>query len=221
MSSPEAPVVQVGRHGVTAEPNRKRVEQLRRAFATEHYARLPAVFAPDLVNRALTFIDRDGFYERIHEGVGAERCVRANSIAAQLLYHLANDATLRSVIAEITQLSPIESFVGRVFRMTGSSGHYDSWHTDCEGARLVAMSVNLSREPYRGGRLQVRRIGAKDEVVEIHNPGLGDAVVFRIGKSLEHQISPVRGTASRTAFAGWYCAKPDQVVGTLRARLTI
>jgi hypothetical protein len=43
----------------------------------------------------------------------------------------------------------------------------------------------------------------------IPNPGLGDAVVFRIGRGFSHRIRPVEGRVPRTAFAGWFCETPD------------
>jgi hypothetical protein len=71
------------------------------------------------------------------------------------------------------------------------------------------MSINLSREVYSGGRLQIRDHVSGEIVSEVANAGIGDAVIFRLSDRLQHRITDVEGTASKTAFAGWFRAQPD------------
>ena len=88
--------------------------------------------------------------------------------------------------------------------MNSTDGHYDSWHNDVKGERYLALSVNLSMREYRGGGLQLRRRGAGEILREIRNTGLGNGLVFRISRELEHCILPVEGDAPKTALAGWF-----------------
>ena len=93
--------------------------------------------------------------------------------------------------------------------MVPGAGHYDSWHTDASQARMVAMSVNLGTDPYRGGRLQIRDADTRRILHEVANVGDGDAVLFRISRQLAHRVTPVEGTVAKTALAGWFRAEPD------------
>ena len=71
------------------------------------------------------------------------------------------------------------------------------------------MSVNLSPEVFEGGDLQIREAESKRQVAHLRNTGFGDAVIFRIHPSLEHQVLPLTGAVDRSAYAGWFLASPD------------
>jgi hypothetical protein len=96
-----------------------------------------------------------------------------------------------------------------VYRVAPGYGHYDSWHDDIVGDRMVAMSVNLSTEIYSGGLLQIREKQSKRIVQEVANVGFGDGVVFRLDDSLQHRITDIKGEVPKTAFAGWFQSRPD------------
>ncbi len=74
---------------------------------------------------------------------------------------------------------------------------------------MVAMSINLSPEPYQGGFLQIRDRTSKKILHEIANVGSGDAVLFRISNLFQHRVRPVKGNVPKTAYAGWFRSKPD------------
>ena len=87
--------------------------------------------------------------------------MEVNATLARLLL-LVNDERMLDVVRSITGCGPIGHFDGRVYRLEPSSDHYDSWHDDLGDGRLVAMSINLGRQPYEGGALEIRdrRTGA-------------------------------------------------------------
>jgi hypothetical protein len=121
---------------------------------------------------------------------------------------LLNDPRLFAAVREVTGCDSIGCFEGRVYRMAPGGEHYDSWHNDLAEGRMVAMSVNLSREPYAGGVLQMRRRGPKEVFAEVTNVGAGDAILFRLDSELQHRVTPVQGSTSKTAFAGWFKSSP-------------
>jgi hypothetical protein len=43
----------------------------------------------------------------------------------------------------------------------------------------------------------------------VANTGPGDALLFRIARHLTHRVTPVDGTADKTAFAGWFRSEPE------------
>jgi hypothetical protein len=120
-----------------------------------------------------------------------------------------NDEKLFQFIEDITGCDRINCFEGRVYRVNPNEGHHDSWHNDIGEGRLVGMSLNLSREVYSGGRLQIRERESGTLISEAVNTGSGDAVIFRLSRDLQHRITEVEGSASKTAFAGWFRSRPN------------
>jgi hypothetical protein len=151
----------------------------------------------------------DDFYERVHEGIGSEACLGANSPMLGLLWLLVNDDRLFRVVEAVTGCPHIGSFHGRVYRFTESPSHHDSWHDDLADNRLIAMSINLSSEAYDGGVLQIRDSTSGEILHEESNTGLGDALIFRLAPGLQHQVTNVSGSRPKTAFAGWFKSAPD------------
>jgi len=73
---------------------------------------------------------------------------------------------------------------------------------------MVAMSVNLSSEPYLGGELRIRDAGAGQPLYAAPDPAPGDVLVFRLAEHLRHRVMSVDGPVPRTAFAGWFKSRP-------------
>jgi hypothetical protein len=71
------------------------------------------------------------------------------------------------------------------------------------------MSVNLGRQIYSGGVLQIRESESGRIVHEVANTGFGDAVVFRLSHGLKHRVTDVQGGVPREAFAGWFKSEPE------------
>ena len=82
--------------------------------------------------------------------------------------------------------------------------HHDKWHSDDNESRLVGMSVNLSARLFRGGLFLLRDRQSGLTLAEVANTRLGDAVILRISRDLEHRISDLEGDEPKTAFAGWF-----------------
>src|SRR5882724_834210 len=202
--------IQIGKSGVVYSPLAEDLGALCAQFDHQHYLKIPELLGPELLDFVQLQIDQSEFYERVHEGIGSnkELCMSSNTAFAALQF-LMNDQRLFQVIQTVTQCDQIGCFQGRVYRVNPGSGHHDSWHNDIGEHRLVGMSVNLSRELYSGGRLQIRDHVSGEIVSEVANAGIGDAVIFRLSDRLQHRITDVEGTASKTAFAGWFRAQPD------------
>jgi hypothetical protein len=74
---------------------------------------------------------------------------------------------------------------------------------------MVGLSVNLSREPFSGGVLEIRRAVSQQAEYAVPRVAFGSAVLFRISPALRHRVTPVRGGVARTAYAGWFRGSPD------------
>jgi hypothetical protein len=197
------PVVQLAPRGTIIRADAAQMRALRDQFAEQHFVRLPQLLAPELLDRVLGAIDSAQFAEGRHGEELREDRLSTSSLASMTLHFVTNSPTFIAFISSITQCSAIGSFHGRVFRRLATLGHYSEWHSDTFIAgRPAAMSLNLG-DAYRGGDLELRRVGTSAGTV-IPNRRLGDAVVFRIAPDLEHRVQPVDGTVFRTAFAGWF-----------------
>lgn len=202
-------MIQITRVGVRTWGTEQSLEKLRREFDRRHTVRLPGILEPELLAVVLRGIDQAEFYERTHQAIGPnkELCLEKSPVVG-LLHVLLNGEDLFRTIRRITGCGSIGCFDGRVYRVTPGCGHHDSWHSDVAEHRLVAMSINLSATAYRGGILQVRDHRSRRIIHEVANAGLGDAILLRVSDELQHRITDVEGTGSKTAFAGWFQSAP-------------
>lgn len=202
--------IQIEKSGIVYAAQAEELADLRARFDRQHYLKLPGLLGPELLDFIQLQIDRGEFYERVHEGIGSnkELCMTSNTAFAALQF-LMNDQKLFQEIQAVTQCDQIGCFQGRVYRVKPGSGHHDSWHNDIGEERLVGLTINLSKEIYSGGRLQIRDHVSGEIVSEVENVGTGDAVIFRLSDRFQHRITDVEGTASKTAFAGWFRSQPD------------
>jgi hypothetical protein len=203
-------MIQVTRQGTKVSSSPEALEELRTQFEQRHYFLLPGLLEPGLLDLIQRQIDRGEFRERVHERIESnkELCLNESAAFGALLF-LMNDEKLFQVIQDITECDRINCFEGRVYRVNPGDGHHDSWHNDIGEGRLVGMSLNLSREVYSGGVLQIRNRESGALVSEAANTGSGDAVIFRLSRDLQHRITEVEGSASKTAFAGWFRSQPN------------
>jgi len=200
-------VIQITHERTIVPASAGELESAREWFRAHEYVKLRGLIEPRLLNALLDAIDRSEFRHRVHDGIGTELC--AEGVASTVLEFLMNDPTLVATVSTIAECGAIGCFEGRVYRLVPQSDHYDSWHSDVGQDRLVALSINLGRVPYEGGRLQIRR--AEDTVIlgEIENLTVGDAVMFRVHPTLRHRVGPVEGRVPRTAYAGWFRTQPN------------
>ena len=202
-------MIQVTRRGTEFSGSPGGLANLGAQFEQCHYFLLPRLIEPGLLDLIQQQIDRGEFRERVHERIDSnkELCLTESAAFGALLF-LMNDERLFQFVQDITKCDRIHSFDGRVYRVNPGDGHHDSWHNDIGENRVVGMSINLSREIYSGGVLQIRRRESGEVLSEAVNTGSGDAVIFRLSREFQHRITEVEGSASKTAFAGWFRAQP-------------
>ena len=204
--TPAAAIVQIGRAGVAIEQRPSAIEVLKRQFAAEHVLRLPGFFAGDLLATVLGRLRRARFKERVATRVRppAVDLKLDDADLTGLLHFVMNDPAITRFVAAVTATNPT-GFVGAVYRIAPGMGHRDSWHSDVDGNRLVALTLNLSEETFDGGELEMRRDGDAQPLWRIANTGRGDALLFAIAGQLQHRIRPMAGRTPKTALAGWFC----------------
>lgn len=79
-----------------------------------------------------------------------DHIIDAADVLGRMLFAITDPALFRA-IEHTTDCGPIGCFHGFVYRLGVATGDRDRFHSDMNGNRLAAMSINLGREPYKGG----------------------------------------------------------------------
>ena len=201
-------MIQIARNGLVFSGTQLELDTLRQKFARDHFVILPQLFEASLLEEILRRVQTAKFLPRDHIGIALELCMVDHLTTAMLRFLPSNPSFLR-IVEHITGNPHVGEFIGRVYKMNSSGGHYDSWHDDCIEHRVVTMSVNLSAQPFEGGALQLKHPHSKEILQEIRNTGLGDALLFRISPDLVHRVQGVMGDYPKLALAGWFIEGED------------
>jgi hypothetical protein len=201
-------MIRVGETGTIRTAADAEVALLRARFRERHAVKIPGFLEPTFLSRIQSRIHTATFVPRSHEGIGHD-LVCLDSPAADALLFVLNDPRLCHMITELTGIGPIGCFIGRLYRMTAATAHHASWHSDVADHRLVALSINIGEEPYRGGTTILREQGRPDTEQPLENTTPGDALLFRIDPTLEHHVTDVEPGPPKTAWAGWFRSEPS------------
>lgn len=205
------PVLQLTRAGVRCEAAADVFRRLSESFAATPLLRLPKFLDSQLAALVDARLDDAAFERRVDKGREIEETIEEPSLVG-LFTLVLNDPRLFALVDRMTGCGPIGCFTGRIYRRRESrweGDRYYPWHDDVSDDRMIGLSINLGRQPYEGGLLQMRDAVTRQPVAEVANVGHGDAVVFRVSAALEHQVTPVRGAVPRTVIAGWFRARPS------------
>lgn len=200
--------LQVQEDGSFLLPAKEELRVFSGTFQREHCVRIPQFLSPALLRTLQGQIEQLGATKKVYKQIGEEMCFE-DSRTVGLFMFLMNDPALFRVAEEITGSSPVQNFSGRLYQLIPAEGHLEGWHNDTGKHRMFGFSINLSREPYEGGVLQIRDQVSKKVLSEVANTVPGDAVLFQISHGLEHRVTRVVGSFARTAFAGWFRSEPS------------
>lgn len=146
---------------------------------------------------AAEFVDLEKKGER--RGTPADKSLNA------LLIVLLSDKRLFKLVEELSGCPPIARLTGGVYRMEPGARHFVSWHGDLgETSRVMTLTVNLGREPVRGGLFQIRKADETRLLAELPYERGGDGILFRLHPGLRHRSTRVVGTVPKTIFSCWF-----------------
>ena len=194
-------MLQITKSGVVFTGLDADLERARADFQRQDWVSLRAILNPEL----LTMIQQ----QLAASDVTTKSIYPEPNVCDGALLLLLNNPQLFKLIEQIIGCGHIGCFRGRIYRFVPGAKNPLEWHTDLNGTRLVALTINLSSELYQGGVLRIRERNTKRLVCELTNSGFGDAILFRIDKRLEHSVSDVEGTVVKTALAGWFESEPE------------
>jgi Rps23 Pro-64 3,4-dihydroxylase Tpa1-like proline 4-hydroxylase len=183
------------------------INNLQRTFLRQSCVKIPRFLSPELLREVQNQLTEKDFYDRMDSHIAFESCMKKNPLFC-FMHFLLNDETIFRWIESLTGCEKIQCFQGRLYRMVPGKDHYDTWHNDMDDQRLVGISINLSREPFRGGYLEIREEATQKIKSRTANTVPGNAVVFQISDTLKHRVTPVQGKHPRIAFVGWFQRSP-------------
>ena len=202
--------IQLSFSGARLQVSAVQLDALRTHFRENDWVRLPGLLDGPLLQRLMGLIQSERFFEVTHEDMSDDSELRlADGAVERALELVHNNRQLFRLIEDVTNCGHIGSFLGRTYRFERGSGHKYRWHTDVADSRLVGLSLNLSAQRYEGGTLHIRHSGKPESAQRVDNSILGDAVIFRIAEDREHSVAPIAGIHPKTAYAGWFCARPE------------
>jgi Rps23 Pro-64 3,4-dihydroxylase Tpa1-like proline 4-hydroxylase len=178
--------------------------RLSAAFARDHAVRVEALLGPRLLDDLRARIGAAEWAERDDTSIARESTMHGPGLVARMVFIL-NDQRVLAFTRALTGAVDVELFHGRIYRFAAGGSHFDSWHDDNADGRRVALSLNLSDGPIAGGELKLRAKGSEAAATFAYGRP-GDALFFRIGPALEHQVQRVTSATPRTALAGWFYA---------------
>ena len=174
--------------------------------------------APSLLERVrpmIEAVEEHQYFSKEDQGneriIAREMMLKYTHPLSQMFLILVNQPRLFEAIGKFAGLhKTIRFFDGRFYKLVPDSDCFDSWHADNgpKKERLCGMSINLSPEPFTGGKFKIRDRRTKETVTTIAESQFGDAHLFRIAPGLEHRVTPLQGTAPRQVYAGWFMSKP-------------
>jgi len=192
-----------------ALPSDAEISGWHREFAVSRCVHFPGFFEGRLLAWLRARLADARFQERVHAELvpPATDLGLADEPLLAMIRTIVSDHRLFAAVRAISGCDSIGCFDGIVYRMDPRPEHFDTWHSDMDGNRMVTLSVNLG-DPYDGGVLQIRERPSDRIVHEVANTGPGDAILFALGDCLEHRVGAVTGTATKMALAGWFQRTP-------------
>jgi len=196
-------LIQLTRQGAIFSGSASDLHALRAQFQRDHYLILPKLIEPVLLATILKRIESAPIVPKEYDGIIAQSVID-DPLAYNLLLFLVSIPEFQRLVQRITGCRRIADFQGRIYRLNPNTDDRIVWHTDVYAHRMVTFSLNLTTQEYRGGTLQIRSQSSKEILHEVHNTGLGDALLMPVTKKLSHRVLPVEGDIPRTAMAGWF-----------------
>lgn len=183
---------------------------LRESFERNHMLFFEQPFSPAILDMLMHRAASANFTANHVRNIGDREIEQVQSVGSTLNLLLARPVFC-TWLEQATGLAPLKKTEGRLAQTRANAGHDLDWHDDIEDdKRLLAVVINLSDQPFRGGEFLLRRKG-ETEPFHTHNyTQPGSMMIFAVRQDLEHCVTEVISGGPRRVFAGWFMrdAKP-------------
>ena len=173
-------------------------------FAEERAIVCRDIFEPALLDRLLAAARLTQFRTDRVSGLGTRQAEDPQRVGG-ILNLLLQRANLFRWLEAATGRFGISLAEGRLHQTSAGAGEGLDWHDDLvDPRRVLGITINFTEEDYSGGRFELRTPGSPDEIRAFDHDSLGTALIFDIGRDLEHRLLPVVSGGPRRVFAGWF-----------------
>jgi Rps23 Pro-64 3,4-dihydroxylase Tpa1-like proline 4-hydroxylase len=170
-------------------------------------------FTPEALN-TLIDISHSGTYEEYtYTGEGDTKDIGKELILNQRhqlkFSMIMKNKELYKFINQLLPKVEITNFSGRVYKLSQGSYSLD-WHQDSRDAtRVLAISINLSKDDYNsktnGGEFCIRKVNEPESIQVFRSDLAGQATIFSVKPGmLEHSVRSIIGEGDRVVLAGWF-----------------
>ena len=202
---PTTPVI-IAASGATVDWDQEVTSRWAEAFQRNRAAYFPDFLEPRFGELVRQVCSAARFEEQFVEGVGG-RMIEASNRASGMLALALRNRPLLEWLSKVAGRGELRSVAGSVARIGAGSRHELDWHDDRLEGRRLAITIDLSTEAFEGGEFIMRAKGT-DTVCYRHRPArFGSALIFHVGRELEHRVLPVTSGGPRTTFSGWFLAR--------------
>lgn len=172
-------------------------------FAEERAIVCPDVIESALLDRLLGVARRSQFREEDVSRLGTREVEEPQSLGPtfKLLLRRAN---LMGWLEQVTGAAGLADVEGHLVQ-TRAGGDALDWHDDRnKPERALAVTISLNDTAYSGGAFEMRGVGVPDSIRTFQHARPGTALIFDIGRDLEHRLLPLSSGGPRRVFAGWF-----------------
>ncbi len=160
--------------------------------------------APGFLGRLLALCNGGHFVSDAVEGLGHREVEKPGRAGGALTLALKRAAMTRW-LETVTACGPLADVDGRIVQTWPRPDDQLVWHDDLtERRRRLAITVNLSEEPYEGGLFELRDVRRGTVLFQHRHDAPGDVLIFEVMRGLEHRVLPLTSGGPRRVYTGWF-----------------
>src|SRR3990167_6130489 len=138
-----------------------------------------------------SLLSQDLFIPRELEYIGTQEVEKEPVVGRMIAFLLGQPQLLRR-LEQMTGCGTLRRVAGGIAQLQAGSDHKLRWHDDInDERRRLAITINLSMHHYTGGQFELRKKGCASLLFCHQHHVLGDAILFKVDRTLEHRVTPV------------------------------
>lgn len=203
-SSNKLPLFKVSTQSMVLTPEEALWTEGADLFSKQAALILTQIIAPSTLLKISHLLSHDLFISRELEYIGTQEVEKEPTVGRMINFLLARPELFHR-LEQITGCGTLRRVAGGIARLQAGSEHKLQWHDDINDEhRRLAITINLSIHRYDGGQFELRKKGCASPLFSYQHHVVGDAILFKVDRALEHRVTPVSSGGPRIVFAGWF-----------------
>jgi hypothetical protein len=173
-------------------------------FRRDRFLALEKLFDPTLLSILLGSCARSTYVDDQVARLGTREIEAPQRIGGAMNLLLSRPPFLRWIEA-VTGCGNLGRAEGRLVQTRASHGDQLEWHDDMNDEdRRLGITISLTDVPFEGGEFEMRDTDSGRLLARHRHREAGSALIFEIGRHLEHRLLPIAAGGPRRVFAGWF-----------------